>query len=63
MKLSFHFQNVGVVAQLVERDVRIVEVRGSTPLGSTSLSSNFCFSVQRMMPEWEDRGAGSAELC
>lgn len=27
---------VGAVAQLGERDIRIVEVRGSTPLGSTT---------------------------
>ena len=32
----------GVVAQLVERDVRIVEVRGSTPLGSTISFVNNC---------------------
>ena len=33
MKSVFYL--FGVVAQLVERSVRIAEVRGSTPLGST----------------------------
>ena len=34
---DFHRKMAGVVAQLVERLVRNEEVRGSTPLGSTSL--------------------------
>lgn|GEM_PF-4027076 len=29
-------RSAGAVAQLVERDIRIVEVRGSNPLSSTS---------------------------
>ena len=36
-------RSAGAVAQLVERDIRIVEVRGSNPLSSTSpLISESC---------------------
>ena len=33
-------RSAGAVAQLVERDIRIVEVRGSNPLSSTTTSTN-----------------------
>ena len=39
-------RSAGAVAQLVERDIRIVEVRGSNPLSSTSLfaAQEFCMA-------------------
>ena len=48
--LSYKSQGgkTGVVAQLVERLVRNEKVRGSTPLGSTSLRSEQC--VERRLP-------------
>ena len=39
---------VGAVAQLVERSVRIAEVRGSTPLGSTNF---FTTTRRNIMPK------------
>jgi hypothetical protein len=42
---------VGAVAQLGERDVRNVEVRGSIPLGSTNHSS--LISIDNPAPLWD----------
>ena len=42
-------RSAGAVAQLVERDIRIVEVRGSNPLSSTSL---FTAQEFRMAGTW-----------
>ncbi len=45
---AIYFQCFGAVAQLGERDVRNVEVRGSIPLSSRELSSGAsCFGGER----------------
>ena len=56
---------VGAVAQLGERDIRIVEVRGSTPLGSTT--TVFTLLFPRFLCEEglakADCGNGHPKIC
>lgn len=47
-------RSAGAVAQLVERDIRIVEVRGSNPLSSTSPFSFARCSLVHSPKRWRE---------
>ena len=56
----------GALAQLVERYTGSVEVRGSTPLGSTNLRSSFGWQArplwrQHPLPKFRHAGAESVQ--